>query len=348
MASIKSSDLVSFVIDARKSGWGYVFGGQGQLYTEELAEKWGRRRRSGRDYSYFVNRCARWFGKIVVDCSGLIIEAYRSRIPGYGDKTANTLFGRCVQTGMLDSIPEIPGLCVWRSGHIGIYIGNGKVVEAGGTNIGVVTTKLNAPATNKRWTNWGRLADVNYEGASAPPDEPETPSCWVGRYLEITHPYTKGEDVEEVQQALADQGFSTGPIDGIYGPLTAEAVKRFQQSKGLAVDGIVGPNTTKELLGSWVTDCDGKPYPPGWESPLDAFELNRILKLTTPFMSGDDVREVQDALKEASSSPGESDGIYGPRTESAVEEFQRSRGLQVDGIVGPNTCSELGGLWRGN
>jgi peptidoglycan hydrolase-like protein with peptidoglycan-binding domain len=283
-----------------------------------------------------------------VDCSGLIIEAFRSQIPGYGDKTANTLFGRSVQTGMLNTIPEIPGVCVWRSGHIGIYIGNGKVVEAGGTNIGVVTSRLYSPATNKRWTNWGRLADVDYEGAFTPPDEPGTPSCWVGRYLQITHPYTKGEDVEDVQQALAQQGFDPGPIDGYYGPLTEAAVRSFQQSKGLAVDGIVGPNTTKALLGSWVTDCDGKPSPPGWESPLGTFELNRLLTLTSPFMRGDDVRDVQDALKEASFSPGESDGIYGPRTESAVQLFQEARGLQVDGIVGPNTCSELGGIWTGD
>ncbi len=348
MGAIKSSDLVSFVVNAKQSGWGYVFGGQGQLYTKELAEDWARRRRSGRDYNYFVVRCARWFGKIVVDCSGLIIEAYRSRISGYGDKTANTLFRRCVQTGKLDTIPETPGLCVWRSGHIGLYIGDGKVIEAGGTNIGVVTSKLKAPATTKRWTNWGRLADVDYESAYTPPVDPDTPSCWLGRYLKVTHPYTQGEDVEEVQQALTDQGFSPGPVDGFYGPKTEAAVKSFQQSKGLSVDGIVGPDTTKALLGKWVTDCDGKPYCPCWDTPLNSFELNRLLKLTSPYMRGDDVDDVQDALQEASFSPGQIDGIYGPKTEAAVKRFQQSKGLKVDGIVGPNTCNELGGLWTGN
>ncbi len=348
MASIKASELVSFVHNAKKSGWGYVFGGQGELYTKELAESWARRNRSGKDYNYFVVRCARWFGKIVVDCSGLIIEAYRSKIPGYGDKTANTIFGRCVQTGMLNTIPELPGLCVWRSGHIGIYIGNGKVVEAGGTNIGVVTTKISAPATNKYWTNWGRMSDVDYEDTSATPDETSTPSCWIGRFIEITRPYTKGEDVQEIQQALADQGFDPGPIDGIYGPLTEAAVKSFQMSKGLAADGIVGPDTIDALLGSWVTDCDGKPYPPGWESPLESFILDRLLKLTSPYMRGDDVVNVQDALQLASFSPGQSDGIFGPMTISALEEFQRNRGLQADGIVGPLTINELGGIWTGN
>lgn len=343
MATIKSSDLVSFVISAKQSGWGYVFGGQGQLYTKELAEDWARRRRSGRDYDYFVVRCARWFGKIVVDCSGLIIEAYRSQISGYGDKTANTLFRRCVQTGKLSTIPNIPGLCVWRSGHIGLYIGDGKVVEAGGTSVGVVTSELQSPASNKRWTNWGRMADVDYENTSTPPNDTDNDSLLLCRYLKLTSPYIKGEDVKDVQKALVNKGFSLGAIDGVYGPNTEAAVKSFQQSKGLAVDGIVGPNTVAAMQGSWSADCEGNQ-----DAPLGAFKLDRLLKLTSPYTRGDDVGDVQDALLQASFSPGHSDGIFGPNTEAAVKNFQQSKGLEVDGIVGPNTCNELGGLWTAN
>ena len=222
MATIKSSDLVRFVVNAKQSGWGYVFGAQGQLYTKKLAEDWARQKRSGRDYDYFVVRCARWFGKIVVDCSGLIIEAYRSQISGYGDKTANTLFRRCVQTGKLDTIPETPGLCVWRSGHIGLYIGDGKVIEAGGTSVGVVTSQLTAPATSKRWTNWGRLADVEYESTYTPPVDPDNPSFWICRHLKLIKPNMKGEDVKNIQQALTNQGFSPGLLT-VY---TAQKQKR--------------------------------------------------------------------------------------------------------------------------
>lgn len=340
MATIKSSDLVSFVISAKQSGWGYVFGGQGQLYTKELAEDWARRRRSGRNYDYFVVRCARWFGKIVVDCSGLIIEAYRSQNLGYGDKTANTLFRRCVQTGRLSTIPDIPGLCVWRSGHIGLYIGDGKVVEAGGTSVGVVTSELQSPATNKRWTNWGRMSDVDYENTSTPPKDTDNDSLLLCRYLKLMSPYIKGEDVKGVQKALVNQGESPGAIDGIYGPNTEAAVMAFQQSKNLEVDGIVGPNTIAALQGTWSADCEGNQ-----DTPLGVFKLNRLLKLTSPYMRGDDVGDVQDALLQASFSPGATDGIYGPKTEAAIERFQQSKGLAVDGIVGPNTSNELGGLW---
>ena len=346
MAVIKATDLVNFVIKAKNDGWGYVFGGQGQLYTRALAEKWAKAKRSGRGYDYFVVRCARWFGRIVVDCSGLVIEAYRSKIPGYGDKTANTLYSRSVKKGKLSTIPETPGLCVWRSGHIGIYIGNGKVIEAGGTNIGVVLSRLSAPASNKKWTNWGRMADVDYTNAAAP-SEPDAPSCWLGRNLKVTGPYMRGDDVEQIQLALKSKGFDPGAIDGIYGPYTERAVKAFQAQKGLMVDGIVGENTTKALLGIWVTDCDGKPCCPWKETQLSSFELERLLKLTTPYMRGDDVRDVQDALALNNFSPGVSDGIFGPKTEKAVTGFQKKKKLEIDGIVGPQTTAALGGVWTG-
>ena len=41
------------------------------------------------------------------------------------------------------------------------------------------------------------------------------------------------------------------------------------------------------------------------------------------------------------------DGIYGPKTESAVKGFQRKKKLKVDGIVGPETTNALGGTWTG-
>ncbi len=340
MAAVKANNLVSFVINAKNSGWGYVFGAQGQTYTKEMAEEWARKKRSGRDYDYFVVKCAKWFGRTVVDCSGLLIEAYRSQTPGYGDKSANTLFSKCVQSGMLSSIPELPGVCVWRSGHIGMYIGSGKVVEAGGTNVGVVVSELNAPATSKRWTNWGRLADVDYTNAVPTPDVPDSADFWVGRYLKVTKPYMKGEDVEDVQQALAKYGFSPGSIDGIYGLRTETAVKSFQKSKGIGADGIVGPKTVEALHGAWGIDPN--------ENPLGSFRVGRLLKLTSPYMRGDDVRDIQDALQLVSFSPGQSDGIFGSRTQSAVEAFQKDRKLKVDGIVGEDTVRELGGLWTGN
>ncbi len=55
---------------------------------------------------------------------------------------------------------------------------------------------------------------------------------------------TRGDPtVQAYQQSLADLGYDPGPIDGRYGPLTANAVRDFQSANGLTVDGILGPRT---------------------------------------------------------------------------------------------------------
>jgi peptidoglycan L-alanyl-D-glutamate endopeptidase CwlK len=56
-----------------------------------------------------------------------------------------------------------------------------------------------------------------------------------------------GPDVVALQQALESAGFSPGAIDGSFGPGTEAAVLAFQRSKGLAADGVVGPNTATAL-----------------------------------------------------------------------------------------------------
>ena len=56
-------------------------------------------------------------------------------------------------------MPETPGLAVWRSGHIGVYVGDGEVIEAMGTAYGVVRTKL----AERSWTAWLEIPYISYD-----------------------------------------------------------------------------------------------------------------------------------------------------------------------------------------
>ena len=78
---------------------------------------------------------------------------------GMPDVSADQMYNLAVEKGSISSIPEIPGLAVWHKGHIGVYIGDGEVVEAMGTKYGVVKTKL----AERNWTAWLKIPYINYK-----------------------------------------------------------------------------------------------------------------------------------------------------------------------------------------
>lgn len=69
-----------------------------------------------------------------------------------------------------------------------------------------------------------------------------------------------------------------------------------------------------------------------------AVEQGRLLK---PGASGPEVREAQELLKAHGFDPGMVDGDLGPKTRSAIQSFQRSRGIDADGVIGRDTLREL-------
>lgn len=124
-------------------------------------------------------------------------------------------------------------------------------------------------------------------------------------------PYLKGEDVRAVQNALVNGGFSVGKhgVDGIYGQDTEKAVKAYQKTYGLKVDGIVGSITWGHLFREQNTDDD----------------LLRAQKLLNVF--GYDA--------------GTENAIYGEKTKAAVKKFQKAMGITVDGKLGAETWAAL-------
>ncbi len=74
------------------------------------------------------------------------------------DVGANGMFANATVKGTIDTIPEVPGLAVWVDGHIGIYIGNGEVIEAMNTLRGVTRTQL----AGREWTHWLQIPYISY------------------------------------------------------------------------------------------------------------------------------------------------------------------------------------------
>jgi peptidoglycan hydrolase-like protein with peptidoglycan-binding domain len=120
----------------------------------------------------------------------------------------------------------------------------------------------------------------------------------------------EGPRVVQVQRWL---GISA---DGIFGPGTRRAVKRFQRSHGLTADGIVGPVTWSALKRGSARNASS-----GGGKRSAVVLLQRELGIAA-------------------------DGIFGPGTQAAVKAFQRRHGLTADGIVGPATWSALGHAGR--
>ncbi len=68
------------------------------------------------------------------------------------------------------------------------------------------------------------------------------------RVLYHRRPMLRGDDVAELQRRLNDLGFDADKVDGIFGPLTAGAVREFQQNRGMSEDGIAGPAVASEIV----------------------------------------------------------------------------------------------------
>lgn len=147
-------------------------------------------------------------------------------------------------------------------------------------------------------------------------------------------------DVEELQEALRDTGhFDFHTSTGYFGSITRQAVRDFQRSKGLSVDGIVGPQTFKVLgTSKGSTSSTGKAAVVSSNS--STIDFSQTLRQGS---RGSNVRSLQTVLNDNGVNAGTVDGVFGPKTTSAVRDFQRSVGITVDGIAGPQTYSALNG-----
>jgi len=140
-------------------------------------------------------------------------------------------------------------------------------------------------------------------------------------------PGATGPAVRDVRRRLRALGWGLDPVDDEhYDEATAEAIGAFQAARGLQVDGICGVQTWAALVEAGYGLGD------------------RLLYLRVPMLRGDDVAALQRQLSSLGFDPWRVDGIFGPRTEEALRDFQRNCGLTTDAVCGRDTLAMLGRL----
>lgn len=158
--------LVEHAKKALTEKWGYVWGTFGMILTQNLfLDKLAQYPTGVGQYRDFIQ--SNYINKRTSDCVGLIKSYLWWEVdnPKYDPKTdlsANGMYQKATEKGHLKTIPEIPGLLVWKDGHIGIYICNGQVLEARGTKAGVIQSPLTG-AGSAGWTHWCKCPFISYK-----------------------------------------------------------------------------------------------------------------------------------------------------------------------------------------
>lgn len=241
----------------------YIYATFGQILTErKLAEvrRLYPERMSEKRYQYARKH---YIGKRTNDCYGLI-KRYKwsggdaenpslDDTPIYNGKedvNANTAYQKATVKGKISTIPEVRGLIVWKPGHVGVYLGNGRVAEARGFDYGTVITKL----SDRPWTNWFQEVGIRYDQEPQPEPTPGKDKLMIElEVLRKTTPTMKGPNVLVFQSMMNTLGIRDDEgkelvEDSSFGKRCEQAAIRYQKKVGLTPDGVVGPNTWNKLL----------------------------------------------------------------------------------------------------
>ena len=256
---IEAIDLVAKFQYALDNDWGYIWGTAGVEWTakkqEQLEKTTDENRAMSRKYG------SKWIGHYVSDCSGMFVWAYKQFGMSMSHISSNIYKSYCtankgrLTAELKQTIPAgyavFTGDTAGNHPHVGLYIGGGEVIEAKGTINGVIKSKI----TDKKWTFYGQLKDVAYDGIEPSPEPEPTPG-----WRPTIRRGNKGADVIECQTMLTRLGYNIGKtgIDGDFGRATEACVKSFQSDHRLVVDGVVGPMTW-DALDKAIAQLNEKP-----------------------------------------------------------------------------------------
>lgn len=173
---VSARDFIAWVYVPLLEAWGYIYGTAGRMWTEALQKSWSQP--GHKNYEQTKAYGAKWIGRMVTDCSGLLVWALMQLGAAIVHHARYQYTDHCKAKGKLidgkreDGKPILPGTAVFlQSGqdhihHVGVYVGHGICIEAKGTRWGVVTSELN------HWDHWGELKVVDYTNAAELENEP--------------------------------------------------------------------------------------------------------------------------------------------------------------------------------
>lgn len=166
---VTNLQLVDFCKAALKLPTLYLWGAYGRIITKSLlaskVKQYPTRYSSIRQRFILEHMNGEYRG---CDCAGLIKWAlwtngdinnkivYHSKT----DRGSSGLYSAAKEKGPIAVMPELKGLILYKTGHVGVYIGNGKVIECtlGTRGDGVVESDLKAV----KWTHWLKLPEIEY------------------------------------------------------------------------------------------------------------------------------------------------------------------------------------------
>lgn len=388
-----NKELVTFAKKALAEKWNYTYAHYGQVVTaasiESAAGRFPKQYTAAykkRTYRGRLDGDGDAVGKRGADCIGLIKGFLwwqgDDKNPKYDrdtDVNEAGMLQRSKVKGKIDTMPDKEGILVYYSGHVGVYVGNGKVIEARGVDYGVVETNLK----DRKWTDWSECPYVDYIAEETTYIVQAGDSLWgiAEKFLGDGKRFT---ELAQINGIADPEKISVGQVIKLDGTIPApqpiapqqpvtppttpvepnRALRRgdkgndvrwvqqrlSQLGYALAVDGSYGPATesaVKTFQKDYRLAVDGVFGPaslamaknPKKPNPYTA-PVNAVFRRGS---RGDGVKWVQTVLVMTGFSMNGYgvDGSYGPATEKAVIAYQRSRGLKVDGITGPATIAAM-------
>lgn len=334
--SMTGKQLAEFAIRCHQVGVRYWYGTCYYKCTESLlASKKKQYPSAYTDARMAEYRADIAAGAYCCDCVGLIKGAAWTGLGdhdakygtgGCPDKSADGLLAYCKNCGMasgsMDTFPDIPGLLLHKSGHVGVSIGGGEAVEAQGFATDVVRRAV----SGRGWTSWAKLPFVDYGDSADASELPEEENLTLG--CRTLRRGCKGDDVAELQDALVALGYDCGSygtnrngVDGSYGRTTEAAVRTFQADAGITIDGIFGKNSLAALLAMQLA---GGPAEPGEDGSPEESETPPTFRVMLPMLTKEQADEVRRLFPEAVTSSVTLTlyGVDSSTTTSLLEQYK--------------------------